>query len=139
MTSSETESCFLSYARADEDFAVRWANDLGSLGVRMWVDQHDINPREHWDRAIERAIRSCRSFVVILSPRAVASENVADEISLAIASGRPVIPVVIERRSLPLRLARLHVIDATRGYEGAVKQCLAEIRKDRGGGETPLT
>lgn len=125
---AQTQSCFLSYARADEHFALRFANDLRSLGAVMWVDQLQIRPREHWDRAIERAIRGCGSFVVILSPRAVASDNVADEISLAIDSGKSVIPVMIEACALPLRLARLHLIDATRGYAGALRQCLAEIR-----------
>jgi len=129
----DNQHCFLSYARADEDFAVRLASDLRALGVAMWVDRHDIRVREHWDKAIERAIRGCRSFVVILSPRAIASDNVADEISLAIDSGKSVIPVMIERCDLPLRLTRRHLIDATRGYDGALKQCLAAIRDDLGG------
>src|SRR5215208_6641021 len=127
----KTDTCFLSYARPDGDFALRLANDLRALGVEMWVDQHNIRPREHWDRAIERAIRSCRSLVVILSPRSVASENVADEISLAIETGKRVIPVMIERCSLPLRLTRMHLIDATRGYDAAREQCFAEIRNEK--------
>jgi len=126
----DNQHCFLSYSRADEDFAVRLASDLRALGVAMWVDRHDIRVREHWDKAIERAIRGCRSFVVILSPRAIASDNVADEISLAIDSGKSVIPVMIERCDLPLRLTRRHLIDATRGYDGALKQCLAAIRDE---------
>lgn len=126
-SSTQTETCFLSYSRADEHFALRFANDLRSLGVVMWVDQLNIRPSEHWDRAIERALRSCRNVVVILSPRAVESDNVADEISLAIDSGKSVIPVMLEPCRLPLRLARMHLIDATGGYEDALKQCLAEI------------
>jgi hypothetical protein len=134
---AQTQSCFLSYARTDEQFALRFANDLRSRGAVMWVDQLDIRPREHWDRAIERAIRGCGSFVVILSPRAVASNNVADEISLAIDSGKSVIPVMIEACALPLRLARLHLIDATRGYDAALRQCLAEIKGHNGTSGTP--
>jgi hypothetical protein len=64
-------------------------------------------------------------MVAILSPRAVASENVADEISLAIDSGKSIIPVMIERCALPLRLAQ-HLIDATRGYDNALNRCLAK-------------
>ena len=129
---AEASACFLSYSRADEDFALRLANDLGSLGVSMWVDRLNIRPSEHWDRAIERAIRGCRSVVAVLSPRSVVSENFADEISLAINSGKPVIPVVMEPCRLPLRLTRMHVIDATRGYDAALKQCLAAIGNDQG-------
>lgn len=124
---SQPDICFLSYSRTDEQFALRFATDLRSLGISMWVDQLDIRPSEHWDRAIERAIRGCRCLVVILSPRAVASENVADEISFAIDVKKPIIPVMIETCDLPLRLNRMHLIDPTRGYELALRQCVIEI------------
>ena len=58
------QRCFLSYSRADADVALRFANDLESLGVAMWVDRLNIRPSEHWDRAIERAIRGCRCMVM---------------------------------------------------------------------------
>jgi len=130
-----SDVCFLSYSRSDEDFALRLTRDLQSRGVEMWVDRFNIRPSEHWDRAIERAIRSCRNVVAILSPRSVASENVADEISLAIDAGKPIIPVVIEPCDLPLRLTRRHLIDATGRYDLALKQCFDEI--DGGQGTTP--
>ena len=129
MTDSDTAgSYFLSYSRSDERFALRLARDLRAHGVAMWVDQFDIRPSEHWDRAIERAVRDCRGILVILSPRSVASENVADEISYAIDSGKSVLPVMIERCVLPLRITRMHVIDATGSYEKALQQCLSALR-----------
>ena len=134
----QADRCFLSYSRADGDFALRLANDLRSLGVAMWVDRHNIRPSEHWDRAIERAIRSCRNVVVVLSPRAVASENVADEISLAVDAGKPIIPVMIEPCQLPLRLTRKHLIDATGGYKWALEQCFAEIESGEGDKDKPV-
>lgn len=125
---SADQGCyFLSYSRSDERFALRLANDLRAQGVAMWVDQLDIRPSEHWDRAIERAVRDCRGLVVILSPRSVASDNVADEISYAIDSGKSVLPVMIEKCVLPLRITRMHVIDATGSYDKALQQCLAEL------------
>jgi hypothetical protein len=128
-------SYFLSYSRSDERFALRLAQDLRAQGVHMWVDQLDIRPSEHWDRAIERAVRDCRGLVVILSPRSVASDNVADEISFAIDSGKSVLPVMIEKCVLPLRITRMHLIDATASYDKALQQCLAELKHpDRGGG-----
>ena len=122
---------FLSYSRSDERFALRFAKDLRSRGVAMWVDQLDIRPSEHWDRAIEKAVRDCRGLVVIVSPRSVASDNVADEISYAIENGKSVLPVMIEKCSLPLRITRMQVIDASAGYERAVEQCVAELQRGR--------
>jgi len=124
---TEGSSFFLSYSRSDERFALRLARDLRAEGVAMWVDQLDIRPSEHWDRAIERAVRECRGMVVILSPRSVESDNVADEISYAIDSGKSVLPVMIEKCVLPLRITRMHVIDATRNYDKALEQCVASL------------
>lgn len=118
---------FLSYSRSDERFALRLAKDLRASNVDIWVDQLDIRPSEHWDRAIERAVGDCRGLVVILSPRSVASENVADEISFAIDSRKSVLPVMIEKCVLPLRITRMHVVDATTSYDKALQQCLGEL------------
>jgi hypothetical protein len=123
----ETDCFFLSYSRSDERVALRLAKDLRARGIAMWVDQLDIRPSEHWDRAIERAVASCKGLVVILSPRSVASDNVADEISFAIDSRKSVLPVMIERCNLPLRLTRMQVIDATDNYERALQQCFDEL------------
>jgi hypothetical protein len=127
------EGCyFLSYSRADERIALRLASDLRERGIAMWLDQLDIRPSEHWDRAIERAVRECRGLVVVLSPRSVASDNVADEISFAIDSGKSVLPVMIERCTLPLRLTRMQVVDATDNYERALQQCVDELTRRDG-------
>ena len=131
-SATKPDVCFLSYSRLDEEFALRLAKDLQSRGVEMWVDRFSIRPSEHWDRAIERAIRGCRNVVAVLSPRSVASENVADEISLAIDAGKPIIPVVIEPCDLPLRLTRRHLIDATGSYDLALQQCFDEIEGGNG-------
>ena len=118
-----SDSYFLSYSRADEKVALRFATDLRDRGVAMWVDQFDIRPSEHWDRAIERAVHGCRGLVVILSPRSVESDNVADEISFAIDHRKSVLPVMIEKCRPPLRITRMQVIDAIGNYERALEQC----------------
>src|SRR6478672_736975 len=121
------DSYFLSYSRDDESIAMRFAHDLRERGIAMWVDQLDIRPSERWDRAIERAVRDCRGLVVILSPRSVASDNVADEISFAIDHGKSVLPVMIERCALPLRITRMQVIDATGDYDRALQLCVDAV------------
>lgn len=131
--SALSDSYFLSYSRSDQEFALRLATNLRERGIAMWVDQLDIRPSEHWDRAIERAVHDCRGLVVVLSPRSVESDNVADEISFAIDHKKSVLPVMIEKCRLPLRITRMQVIDATAGYDRALEQC-AEVL----GGEGPL-
>ncbi len=119
---------FLSYARLDQTVALRLADDLIAAGVSVWVDQYDIQPSQHWDRAVENAVRACRGFIAVLSPAAVASPNVADEVSVAIDDGKAIIPVLVERCTLPLRMTRMQYIDATSDYDAALRRCLTAIR-----------
>jgi hypothetical protein len=121
-------SYFLSYARADQATALQFADDLIAAGVDLWVDQYNIRPSEHWDRAVEAAVREAVGMVVILSPRSVASANVADEISVAVDVRKHLIPVMIEACTPPLRLTRVQYIDATRDREAALARCVAAIR-----------
>ncbi|HEY3886925.1 MAG TPA: toll/interleukin-1 receptor domain-containing protein [Caulobacteraceae bacterium] len=117
---------FLSYARADSTIALKLADDLKAAGTSVWVDQYDIHPSQHWDRAVEDAVRGCEGMIVILSPRSTASSNVADEVSVAIDSGKTVIPVLVEACTLPLRMTRMQFIDATQDYDHALKRCVSE-------------
>jgi hypothetical protein len=123
------DSFFLCYARADQDFALRIATDLRAAGAPVWVDQFDIPPSQHWDRSVDAAVRGATGLLAILSPRSVASENVLDEISLAINSGKRIIPVLYEKCTLPLRLTRVQFIDATGDYAAALTRCTAAVIK----------
>jgi hypothetical protein len=124
---------FLSYARADEAMALKFADDLIAAGVSVWVDQYDIRPSQHWDRAVEAAVRACEGMIVILSPRSVASPNVADEVSVAIDDKKALIPILIEPCVLPLRMTRMQFIDAVRDYDAALRRCLAAVSGDAAG------
>jgi hypothetical protein len=118
---------FLSYARADGSTALRFADDLIAAGVSVWVDQYDIRPSQHWDRAVETAVRGCQGLIVILSPHSAASPNVADEVAVAIGESKDIIPILIEKCTVPLRMTRMQFIDATRDYPGALRKCLGVI------------
>lgn len=118
---------FLSYSRLDEGPALRFAAGLRAAGLSIWVDQWDIRPSQHWDRAIEQAVRACAGLLVLLSPNSTASENVADEISFALENGKKVIPILLERCAVPLRVTRMQLIDATSDLDRAVRSCVDEI------------
>lgn len=128
---------FLSYSRADQDVALRFARDLKAAGAAIWVDQFDIQPSARWDRAVEGGLRESVGIVLILSPRAAASENVLDEVSVTLDAGKKVIPVLIEACAPPLRLARVQFIDATHDYAGALERCKAAMSAVEGARAAP--
>ena len=116
---------FFSYARADSEFALRLANDLRSLGAALWMDQLDLSGGTRWDQAVEESLKSCGGLLVILSPASVQSNNVLDEVNFALEQNKRVIPVLLQNCDIPLRLKRLHYVDFTVDYVGA----LADLKR----------
>jgi TIR domain-containing protein len=118
---------FLSYAREDAEFVLRLAKDLRAGGADVWMDQLDIKPGERWDRAVDDALAKCPELLVILSPAAVESINVMDEVSLALEEGKTVLPVIHRNCKIPFRLRRLQYVDLTLNYEAGLGRLLETL------------
>jgi hypothetical protein len=124
---------FLSYARADSEQVLPIAKQLREAGARLWLDQLDIVRGEYWDRAVEEALQTCDCLVVMLSPAAVRSENVMDEVAYAIEKGKRIVPVLLESCEIPLRLRRRQHIDLTRRDSAALHAIADAISPSRSG------
>jgi hypothetical protein len=118
---------FVSYAREDSDLALRLAADLKARGANVWLDQLDIRPGQQWDRAVERALMACDEMLVIISPAALESNNVMDEIAFALDEGKMVIPVLHGECRLPIRLRRLQHIDFRSNYDQGLQGLLITL------------
>ena len=118
---------FLSYAREDAEFVLRLAKDLRVGGAGVWIDQLDIAPGQRWDRAVEDALAKCLELVVILSPAAVESTNVMDEVSLALEDGKTVVPVLHRQCKIPFRLRRLQYVDLSLNYSAGLDRLLETL------------
>jgi hypothetical protein len=134
----EELSAFLSYSREDANFAWDIALTLRELHIDVWMDQLDIAPGEHWDRAIHAALRDCTHMLVVHSSASFTSNNVWDEWSYFLNRRKPVIPLIIEPVELPFRLERVQYIDfANMPFKKAVEQLLSILRPvNRPGMET---
>jgi hypothetical protein len=128
-----TQFAFLSYAREDAEFVLRLAKDLRVGGAGVWVDQLDIAPGQRWDRAVEDALAKCLELVVILSPAAVESTNVMDEVSLALEDGKMVVPVLHSQCKVPFRLRRLQYVDLSLDYKAGLDRLLETLGDGAGG------
>ena len=104
---------FFSYSRANSEFAVRLAKDLKKAGHEIWLDQLDIPTGARWDDELEKALRTCTSFLILLSPESIKSQNVKDEIGYAIDSGKHILPLMIKQCEVPFRLRRFQYVDFT--------------------------
>jgi hypothetical protein len=124
---------FLSYAREDSEFTLKLAHDLRGENVAIWVDQMDIVPGEDWDQAVEKALYECTGLLIVLSPDAVNSRSVMDEVSFALEENKRVIPVVHRPCVIPFRLRRVQRVDLGSDYAGG----LAGLIRTLAGTEPP--
>jgi hypothetical protein len=112
---AQQPASFLSYCREDSDFAHRLAGDLKAAGSIVWLD-FDIVPGQQWDRAVEEALASSQRMVVVLSPAAVNSTNVMDEVSFALDEKKTIIPIIYRDCTVPFRLRRVQYVDFRQDY-----------------------
>jgi hypothetical protein len=113
MGNEKQRKTFLSYSRANKDFAIKLAKELKLEGFSVWFDQLDISPGARWDVEVEKALEECEIFMIILTPGSITSENVRDEIDYAIDNGKRFLPVLLENCNVPLRLRRFQYVDFT--------------------------
>ena len=104
---------FISYPRKNSEFALKLARELKTAGFDVWFDQLDIPAGARWDDEVQKALTECGIFLVILTPEAIESENVKDEIGYAIDSRKRILPVLLKPCNIPFRLRRFHYVDFT--------------------------
>jgi hypothetical protein len=122
---------FISYAQEDMEFALRLAQDLRARAAAVWVDQFP-RPRS-LDQWLERqsVMIDAGRFLVVLSPAALASEEVMSELSYAIEKSKKVLPALYQDCEIPLPLRRARQVDFRGEYAPALEQLVARIRKRR--------
>lgn len=122
---------FFCYARKDTESALKLAKELRAAGVNLWLDQLDILGGQRWDRAVEEALRTCGGMIAMLSPEALASENVMDEVSYALEEGKLIVPVLFRTCEIPFRLRRLQHVDFTTDHDAGFSTLLRALQVDR--------
>ena len=113
---TELQAAFFSYSRDDSKFALRLAADLKAAGASVWLDQLDLVGGQRWTEAVQEALEKCPRVLAILSPSAVASPNVMDEVIFALDERKTVIPVLYRDCKVLYRLRSLHLIDFRTDY-----------------------
>ncbi|MFN0301333.1 MAG: toll/interleukin-1 receptor domain-containing protein [Burkholderiales bacterium] len=107
---------FVSYARADQDFARSIADAFRAMEWSVWWDRELLYGKA-FDEEIEKALDQAKCVVVLWSKTSVASGWVLTEAHRAIGR-RVLVPVLIDAESkIPLEFERLHHVELTE-WEG---------------------
>jgi hypothetical protein len=114
---------FVSYARADSEVVDAIVGRLKRDGFDLWIDRESISVGEQWGKEIVEAIDKAYAFLLMLSPSAVASKYVHDEVYVAYKGPRDLlyVPVLLKPveivGDLSLPLARVQYIEYFRDAE----------------------
>ncbi len=104
---------FVSYAHKDKEIVYEEIKRMYDLGYRIWYDE-GITPAKKWSDEIADAIDDCSTFLVFISPEAIKSENVKDEIDYALDEKKKLLAIHIKettlKKGLKLRLKRIQSI-----------------------------
>ncbi|MEM9952968.1 MAG: TIR domain-containing protein, partial [Chloroflexota bacterium] len=109
-----TDTIFISYSRANTDFAVMLENKLKELGFTVKRDRTNLRGGEAWWQQLKELIEESHYMVLCMSPEAIKSKYVADEWHHARSSGTAVIPVFatdVDMETVPRWMTRYHWYD----------------------------
>ena len=84
---------FISYARVDEKFVNRLKKNFSEVGIDVWIDSEDILPAEEWRPAVQAGIEGSSTFVYVISPNSVNSDECLKELQLALDNNKRLIPI----------------------------------------------
>jgi hypothetical protein len=104
---------FISYSRKDIDFVRKLAGDLEKAAYDVWWDLTDLHGGDDWPRAIPAAIEASQTFIIVLSPNSAVSDWVEKEYTHALSFRRKIIPLMLQRSSVPFALNTINYVDFT--------------------------
>lgn len=127
-------SIFVSHSHKDEAFTERLVADLHQAGAEVWVDVAGIT-HGNFMQHIDEALAHCDWLVLVLTPHALASQYVKDEVYAGLHRVKQgymcdVIPVLAARcapGTIPAQWDLLHRYDATDDYNVALSGILNAI------------
>lgn len=79
---------FLSHSSRDRQFATEVAEVMRRHGIPVWYSRTNIVGAQQWHHEIGEALRRCNWFVIILSPSALRSTWVENELLFALNNRR---------------------------------------------------
>ena len=90
---------FASYAHRNIRDVFPIIRRLADARFRVWYDE-GIEPGNEWPEEVGRALTTCQLFLVFMSPEAMESRNVRNEINMAAAENKAIMVVFLQTTEL---------------------------------------
>ena len=103
---------FISYARADETYAIELEAFLNNKNISTWRDKRDLDKGQDFSGEIELAIRRSTHVIVCLTPDVKRPDSfVRREIAYALGRRKPIVPLLYPDGEPPLQISTWTHID----------------------------
>ena len=86
---------FIRYSHKDTTYAHGLANQLRNIGFDIWMDER-LDYGSQWPLEIQKQLDACAAFIIVMTPRAFASEWVQSELQRAKRKLKPIFPLLLE-------------------------------------------
>lgn len=116
---------FISYAHQDTEFATEIARNLKNTGAEPVIDRLVLQVGDSVQGAVDKMIDTSDYFLFIVSPASFKSPWAQKEVQQALSRKKRILPVVLDKKSIPKELAGIFYADFT---EDKAKG-LAELEK----------
>ena len=77
---------FLSHARKDAALARQLVERLARKGFTVWMPEDKIEPGDNWAKKMGKALEDSEFMVILLTPKALESDSIRQDIEFAIMS-----------------------------------------------------
>jgi hypothetical protein len=124
---------FISYKRGTKEdggsdiFVDDLQADLRIYGHEVWVDRSKIEGGTERAAEIQKAIEWADAVLVVVTPAALASPFVADEIVRATQLGKPLFPLMQAHATLQAPLSKFQWIDFRHDFSRGVRDLRAVL------------
>jgi WD40 repeat protein len=111
---------FISYSRADKEFARRLHDALAARGRDVWVDWEDIPLTADWWKEIQENIEAANAFLFVISPHSAASKVCGQEVAHAVSENKRLLPILysqVDPNEVPEALRALNWVPFTEDEE----------------------
>jgi CHASE2 domain-containing sensor protein len=109
-----TLDVFISYSRADSDFARKLNETLQIQNKTTWFDQESIASGSDFQQEIHRGIECANNFLFIISPNSLTSSYCNPQLEYAVKLNKRIVPVLyqeVDSAHLPPELTKVQWID----------------------------
>jgi hypothetical protein len=125
---------FISYSRADSDFATKLAMQLVKHKATVWIDQWELQVGDSLISKIQDAIQGASGLLVILSKASVESEWCKKELSSGLIRELEekrvvVLPVLMEDCAIPLFLREKLYADFRTNFDTGLRAIIEAVAR----------